>query len=94
MRRIILMVMRLILKVPYYMTGIWWYGKRKDFDLEKSYAFVKKVTKAANHAGRVKVESRGMENIPKDNGFIFFPTIRECSMCSSFWNHVLLRLPL
>lgn len=73
MRRIILMVLRLILKVPYYMAGIWWHGKRKDFDLEKSYAFVKKVTKAANHAGRVKVESYGMENIPKENGFIFFP---------------------
>lgn len=73
MRRIILMVLRLIIKVPYYLTGIWWCGKKRDYNLEKSYAFVKKVTKAANRAGRVRIESYGLENIPKENGFIFFP---------------------
>ncbi len=73
MKRIALMVLRLIFRVPYYMFGIWWSGKRKDYDLEKAYAFVKKVTKAANRAGRVKIESYGLENIPKENGFIFFP---------------------
>lgn len=73
MKRIILMVLRLFYKVPYYMFGIWWQGKRKDYDLDKAYAFVKKVTKAANRAGRVTIESHGVENIPKENGFIFFP---------------------
>lgn len=73
MKRIILMVLRLILKVPYYLFGIWWSGKRKNYDQEKAYAFVKKVTKAANRAGRVTIESHGLENIPKENGFIFFP---------------------
>lgn len=73
MKRIILMVLRLIFRVPYYLFGIWWNGKRKDYDLERSYAFVKKVTKAANRAGRVTIESHGLENIPKENGFIFFP---------------------
>ena len=73
MKRIILMVIRLIFRVPYYIFGIWWSGKRKDYDLEKSFAFVKKVTKAANRAGRVTIESHGLENIPKENGFIFFP---------------------
>lgn len=73
MKRIILMVIRLIFRVPYYMFGIWWSGKRKDYDLEKSFAFVKKVTKAANRAGRVTIESHGLENLPKESGFIFFP---------------------
>lgn len=73
MKRIILMVTRLIFRVPYYILGIWWSGKRKDYDLEKSFAFVKKVTKAANRAGRVTIESYGLDNIPKENGFIFFP---------------------
>lgn len=73
MKRIFLMVLRLFYKVPYYMFGIWWQGKRKDYDLDKAYAFVKKVTKAANRAGRVTIESHGVENIPKENGFIFFP---------------------
>lgn len=73
MRRIILMVLRLILKVPYYLLGICWYGREKNYNLEKAYAFVKKVTRAANKAGRVTIESHGLENIPKENGFIFFP---------------------
>lgn len=73
MKRIILMVVRLILKVPYYLVGIWWQGKRKNYDLDRAYAFVKKVTKAANRAGRVTIESHGLENIPDENGFIFFP---------------------
>lgn len=73
MGRIILMVLRLFFRVPYYMFGIWWHGKKKAYDLEKAYAFVKKVTKAANRAGRVTIESHGLENIPKENGFVFFP---------------------
>ena len=73
MYRIILMVVRLFYKVPYYLMRIWWLGTRKNFNLEENYAFIKKVTKAANRAGRVKIESYGLENIPKENGFIFFP---------------------
>lgn len=73
MGRIALMVFRLFFKVPYYLLGIWWHGVRKNYDREKAYAFVKKVTKAANRAGRVTIESHGLENIPKENGFIFFP---------------------
>lgn len=73
MWRIVMMVLRLFLKVPYYLYCIWKCGKRKDISLEEAYACVKKVTKAANHAGRVKIEVHGLENIPKDNGFIFFP---------------------
>lgn len=73
MGRIVLMVLRLFFRVPYYLIGIWWHGVRKNYDLDKAYAFVKKVTKAANWAGRVTIESHGLENIPKERGFIFFP---------------------
>ena len=48
MYRIILMVVRLFYKVPYYLMRIWWLGTRKNFNLEENYAFIKKVTKAAN----------------------------------------------
>ncbi|MCH5249423.1 MAG: 1-acyl-sn-glycerol-3-phosphate acyltransferase [Lachnospiraceae bacterium] len=73
MRRILLMVFRLFLKTPYYFFCIWRCGKKADITLEESYACVKKVTKAANRAGRVTIEAHGLENIPKENGFIFFP---------------------
>ena len=72
MRRIVLMVVRLFYKVPYYLFRIAWYGKKQD-NIEEAYTFIKKVTKNANKAGRVKIESYGLENIPKENGFIFFP---------------------
>ena len=73
MRRIILMVLRLLFKVPYYMYSIWKCGKRDDISLDEAYVTVKKVTKAANRAGRVTIESYGLENIPKEDGFMFFP---------------------
>ncbi len=68
-----MMVLRLFLKAPYYLYCIWKCGKKKEYSLEESYACVKKVTKAANRAGRVGIEAYGLENIPKENGFIFFP---------------------
>lgn len=73
MYRIAMMVIRLCLKAPYYLFQIWRYGKSDKVSFEEAYAYVKKVTIAANKAGRVKIESYGLENIPKDNGFIFFP---------------------
>lgn len=73
MRRIIMMVLRLFVKVPYYLYRIWKYGGDDSVSFEERYAYVKKVTKAANHAGRVKIEAHGMENIPKENGFMLFP---------------------
>ncbi len=73
MWRIVLMVVRLIYKVPYYLFKIWRLGRGENVDYAKSFAFIKKVTKAANRAGRVTIESHGLENLPKEDGFIFFP---------------------
>lgn len=67
------MVLRLFLKAPYYLFQIWWCGKSDKVSFEEAYAVVKKVTKAANHAGRVTIEAHGIENIPKEGGFVFFP---------------------
>lgn len=71
--RIALMVIRLILRVPYYFLGILWYGKSSKVSFEQAFAFVKKVTKSANHAGRVKIEAYGLENLPERDGFVMFP---------------------
>ncbi len=71
--RIAMMVLRLFLKAPYYLIRIWWCGKSKKVTFEESFAMIKKVTKAANRAGRVKVEAYGLENIPSEDGFVFFP---------------------
>ena len=88
MRRIILMVIRLLWKVPYYFYLIWKCGKDEKIGLEEAYARVKKVTKAANHAGRVKIETYGIENIPKQNGFMFFPNHQGLFDVLVFWTLV------
>lgn len=73
MWRIVLMVTRLILRAPYYVFRIWRLGRGENIDYAKSFAYIKKVTKIANRAGRVVIEAYGVENIPKEDGFIFFP---------------------
>ena len=73
MYRIIMMVLRLIYIAPYYVFRIWRYSKSQKAPLEEKYAYIKKVTKAANKAGRVKIHSEGLENLPKEDGFIFYP---------------------
>lgn len=71
--RIALMVIRLIFFVPYYLGGIWWHGKRKNYNFEEAYRFVQHVARRACAAGCVKLEAEGLENLPKENGFVLFP---------------------
>lgn len=73
MWRIVLMVVRLFYIAPYYVYRIWKYGKNKNADSMEVYNYIRKVTKAANKAGRVKIETYGLENLPKEDGFIFYP---------------------
>lgn len=73
MRRIIMMVLRLFLKTPYFFFRIWYCGKKKPVDYEHSYHVIRHVCKKANHAGRVSIDAHGSENIPEDPGFMFFP---------------------
>lgn len=73
MRRIIMMVLRLFIKAPYYVYRIGKFGKDENSSYEEAYEYVKMVTKKANRAGKVTIEAHGLENIPKENGFMFFP---------------------
>jgi len=68
-----MMVLRLFLKAPYYVFRIWMFGRDDNASIEDAYTYVRKVTKAANRAGRVSIEAHGLQNIPKSNGFIFYP---------------------
>ncbi|MDD2970353.1 MAG: lysophospholipid acyltransferase family protein [Lachnospiraceae bacterium] len=73
MIRIAMMVIKLFLKVPYYLYRIDRSGKAEPFDLEKGFSWCKYATIKANRAGKVKIESSGMENLPSENGFVLFP---------------------
>jgi 1-acyl-sn-glycerol-3-phosphate acyltransferase len=69
--RIALMVFKLILVAPFYILRIWWLGKHAD--KEKAYNWIRFCVKKANHAGRVKIEVNGLENLPAKDGYVLFP---------------------
>ncbi len=71
--RIARMVFHMFFRAIYYVLKIDWYGKHDRYTEEQRYALVKKTTIQANKAGRVTIASYGVENIPKQNGFIMFP---------------------
>lgn len=73
MWRIALMVFRLFFKAVYYFIRIWWCGIREDIGFEEGFRWAKAATIAANRAGRVTIEAHGLENIPREDGFIMFP---------------------
>ena len=73
MKRICLMVLRNILFAPIWFFKIWYYGRSDKYTEEQRFALLKHVTVHANKGGRVKIEVHGLENLPKENGYILFP---------------------
>jgi len=74
MKRIILMVLRNILYVPFGWIRLCYYASHVDkYTDEELYALIKSIDRRANRGGRITIDVHGVENIPKKNGFIFFP---------------------
>lgn len=72
--RIALMVARMFFSAIYGVLKMAWMGRHSDkYSDEEKYNFVRKVTKKANRCGRVTIEAFDVDNIPKEQGFIFFP---------------------
>jgi len=74
MKRIVMMVLRNILLVPYMWFKLCYYASHVEKYPElKRYALLKYIVKRANKGGNVTIKAYGEENIPKENGFMFFP---------------------
>lgn len=73
MKRILLMVLRHILILPYWFYKLCIYQNVNKYDEVTRYNFLRKVVLSANKAGRVKIDCYGLENLPKENGYIIFP---------------------
>ena len=74
MKRIIMMVLRNLFFVPYGWFMLNWYaGHVDDYPEEKRYALLKKIDRKANTGGNITIKSYGVENIPSENGFMFYP---------------------
>ena len=74
MKRIIVMVLKNIIFVPYYWIMLNWYAAHVDkYTEEQRYAMLKKIDHAANRGGNLHIDGHGVENIPSQNGFMFYP---------------------
>lgn len=72
--RIIVMVLKNIIFVPYYWIMLNWYAAHVDkYTEEQRYAMLKKIDHAANRGGNLHIDGHGVENIPSQNGFMFYP---------------------
>ena len=74
MRRIIMMVIRNIFLVPFAWIQLNYYASHVDkYTDEEHYKLLKFIDRRANKCGNVHIDAHGVENIPKENGFMFFP---------------------
>ena len=70
MKRILLMVFRNLIFVPYWWIRLCWYASHTDdYPEEKKYAFLKHVDDYAIRGGNIYIDVHGAENIPRENGF-------------------------
>ena len=74
MKRILLMVFRNIIFVPYWFCQLLWYAAHTDsIPEEKKLALLKKIVAHANAGGNVTIKAYGTEHIPRDGSFMFYP---------------------
>lgn len=74
MKRIIMMVLKNFFFVPFGWIKLCWYASHVDrYTEEERYALLKYIVYRANWGGNIKIDAHGVENIPKENGFMFYP---------------------
>ncbi len=74
MKRILLMVIKNILLVPWMWIKLCYHAKHTDkYTEEEQYKMLRFITLHANKGGNVKIDVHGVENLPEENGFMFFP---------------------
>jgi 1-acyl-sn-glycerol-3-phosphate acyltransferase len=74
MKRILLMVFRNILLVPFMWIKLCYYASHVDkYTIEQRYELLRYIVYRANKGGNLVIDTHGIENIPKEDGFIFFP---------------------
>lgn len=72
MERILLMVIRSIFQLPFWTYKISKYCNVDKYPEETRYNFLHQLTTRVNKRGRVTISCYGLENLPKDNGYIIY----------------------
>ncbi len=73
MKRIILMAIRSFFSLPYWLFRIFQLCNVEKYDKDTRYAFLHKITPIAIRRGRIKIDCHGLENLPKETGYVIFP---------------------
>jgi len=74
MKRIVMMLIRNLYYLPYALIKLRWYLAHKEkYSEEKINAFFRAICKHAVRGGNIKIDISGVENFPKENGFMIFP---------------------
>lgn len=74
MKRILLMVLRNIFRVPFLWIKLCYYAAHVDkYTDEQHNKLFKYIVTRANIGGNVTIISSGQENLPEKDGFMFFP---------------------
>ena len=74
MKRILLMGCRNIFIVPWLYLKLCWYASHTNsIPVEKKMALLKTIVGYANRGGNVEIKAYGVENIPSEGSFMFFP---------------------
>lgn len=74
MKRILLMILRNLIHLPKMIWKLFRYAANTDkYPEQERYNFLRDICYKANKGGAVRVVCSGVENIPKEDGFMFFP---------------------
>ena len=74
MKRILLMIIKNIIFVPFMWVRLCYHGKHADkYTQEEHFSFLRWIVHRANRGGNVTIEVYGEKNVPSDDGFILFP---------------------
>lgn len=73
MKRIVLMFVRNLFSLPFFLYSLIKYSNTQKHDKYEGYAWLHKKIPMINKRGRVKIECHGIENLPKETGYIMFP---------------------
>lgn len=73
MKRILLMVFRNLLILPFWLIRIFQLCNIQKYDAETRYSFLHKIVPIVIRRGRIKIHVTGIENLPNENGYVMFP---------------------
>lgn len=74
MKRILMMVLRNLIFVPFAWIKLCWYASHVDnYTEEERFKLLKMIDNHAIKGGNIKIDAHGLENIPKENGYIMYP---------------------